>query len=218
MIKWIILGLIAVAVISLIGVMIWVEREAPDQSEILARGNKGKALILYHPSRDAHFSDDLTVAMAHGFRDAGMATERRTMTSTTPAKPQGFTVVAVVSNTFFFRPDWPTMRYLERADLQGIPVIAIMAGGGSTTQSQTKLYKALKHANADLQGVKSLWTSRPNDPTKPADNNRKVAEDIARKFAFDLAVRLQRAEKPLASEATPAYAAVSPQLKSIRGR
>lgn len=213
MLKWIILGLIGIALVSLVAVTLWVEREAPYRSEIVAKGEAGKALILYHPSRDAQFSDDLSLAMARGFGDAGMMVERRTMTSATPAKPEQVDAIAVVSNTFYFQPDWPTMRYLKRVDFKGIPVIAIMAGGGSTDRAQAKLTTALKAAGADLRGIRPLWTSRPNDPARLAEDNRKIAEEHARKFAFDLASKLIR-EKSSRTVKAPLSKADTPSAKS----
>lgn len=186
MLKWVILGLVLTMLISLVAVTIYVEREAPYSSEVLAPGEAGKALIFYHPSRDAQFSDELSLALARGFEDAKLGVERRTMTSATPPTVQGFDVVAVVSNTFYGQPDWPTMRYLKRADFKGIPIIGIIAGSGATGRAQTALTEALGRTGADLRGVHPLWIARPNDPARPDEDNRQVAASMARKFAFEL--------------------------------
>lgn len=187
------IGLVSVFVVTL-----YVQREAPFKQEALSAGGKGKALILYHPSRDAHFADDLTEAIARGFADAGLAVDRWTMTGGTPAKPEGYDVIAVVSNTFFWRPDWPTMRYLGRADFKNQPVIGIMAGAGSTVQSQAKLSEALRKTGADLRSVRSLWIARPNDPARLDDDNRVVAAGIARKLAEQLGRAIR---KPVETQA-----------------
>lgn len=215
MFRSVILGLIGILLISAVAVTFWVEREAPDQSEIVATGGKGKALILYHPSRDAQFSDDLSMAMARGFGDAGMMVERRTMTKTTSAKPEQVDVIGVVSNTYYAAPDLPTTRYLKRADFTGKPVIAIIAGAGSTDEAQAKLTAAIKATGADLRSVRPLWTSRPNDPAAPSGDNRKIAEEQARKFAFDLASELVTAKKQsVAASATPQRQAGKPDAKT----
>ena len=184
--KWILLAVIVIAVIGMAAVTFYVEREAPFGKEALATGSRGKALILYHPSRDAHFSDDLTLALARGFEDAGFSVERWTMASDAPGRPEGYDVIAVVSNTFYMRPDWPTMRYLKRADLGGRPVVAIMAGAGSTEAASRKLGEALRRANAGPTQVRSLWISRPNDPARPGEDNRAVAGLIARQLAKEV--------------------------------
>ena len=186
MLKWIVLGLVVIALVSIVTVTIYVEREAPFHKEELARGTSGKVLILYHPSRDAQFSDELTVALARGFEDAKLSVERRTMTGSTPATAEEFDAIAVVSNTFYGQPDWPTTRYLKRARFEGIPTIGIMAGSGSTERAQVELTDGLRSAGADLRGVHSLWIARPNDPARQGEDNRRVAGSMARKFAFEL--------------------------------
>jgi len=88
-----------------------------------------------------------------------------------------------------------------------------MAGGGSTDQAQVRLTTALKASGADLRGVRALWTSRPNDPDRPAEDNRKIAEENARKFAFDLASKLIREKNPQTAKA-PLTKAATPAAKS----
>lgn len=178
-----VLVVVAAALIGALAVTWYVQKEAPLRQETLAAKGRARALILYHPSRDAHFSDELTEALAQGFADKQISVVRWTMTEETPARPQGFAVVAVVSNTFYSRPDRPTMQYLERADLNDIPVIAIMAGAGSTARAQSILADALSRTGADLREVRSLWTYRPNDETRTTENNRAVARSIARELA-----------------------------------
>lgn len=194
MIKWILLGLAAIALVSVVAVTFHVEREAPYSSEVLARGASGRALVLYHPSRDAHFSDELSLALARGFEDAKLTVERRTMTGSTPATADEFAVIVVVSNTFYGQPDWPTKRYLKRARFEGIPTIGIMAGAGSTQRAQAILAEALQGTGADLRAVHSLWTLRPNDPARPDGNNRQIAANMARKFAFELGQQVTAAK------------------------
>jgi hypothetical protein len=84
-----ILGALGVIAISII-----VEVEGPDVREVLASEGSERALILYHPSRDAHFSDDISLAFASGLRAAGFAVDRATITSQTPAHPDGYALVA----------------------------------------------------------------------------------------------------------------------------
>jgi len=184
--KWIILAIVMITLLGIIAITVFVEREAPYHSEKLARGGTGKALILYHPSRDAQFADELTLALAQGFEDAKLAVERRTMTRGTPAGAAGFDVIAVVSNTFYAQPDWPTRRYLKRARFQGIPAIGIIAGSGRTKNAQTVFTEALAHTGAELRGIHPLWIARPNDPARVNEDNRLVAASMARKLAFDL--------------------------------
>jgi len=198
--KWIVLALVAVALVGLLAVTLWVQREEPFRKDMLAQGERGRGLILYHPSRDAHFSDDLTLALARGFAGAGFSAERWTMSAAAPARPEGFAVVAVVSNTFYGRPDWPTMRYLARADLKGLPAVAIMAGSGATAGAEARLRQAVTTSGARLQAARSLWIARPNDETRMKADNRAVAGEIAEAMARDLAASAAPAAAPASVE------------------
>ena len=179
------LAVIAIIVLGVLGVTFWVETEAPFRKERLATGTAGKALILYHPSRDAHFADDLTRAVGRGFEEEGLAVERWTMTRRTPARPENFAIVAVVSNTFFGAPDWPTQRYLETARFEDQKLLAILGGGGITDRAEISLIQAIGRTGADLLAHRALWTSRPNQPGAAAASNRALAMEIAQAMARD---------------------------------
>lgn len=187
MVKWIVFGVLALILLATLGLVFWVEAEAPFAQEQVAEGRGQRALILYHPSRDAGFSDDVTEALARGFEDEGFGVERWTMTSETPARPSGFDSIAIVSNTFFQAPDWPTMRYLARADLTGQRIVMIMCGSGSTDRAERRLRSAIRRAGGDIVAGRALWTSRPNEPRAPAVANRLIAFEIAQRLARDAA-------------------------------
>ena len=108
----IVIGLVLLS--GLIVVSVIVEIEGDYTLQVLGGAGKVRALILFHPSRDAHFSDDLSIALADGLKVAGFAMERATLTSKTPAEPKGYALIGVVSNTFYSTPDLPTLRYLEK--------------------------------------------------------------------------------------------------------
>lgn len=202
--KWIVLGIVVIVIVAVVAITIYVEREAPFEQDRLAEGTAGKALILYHPSRDAHFSDELTNSLARGFADRNMAVERWTMTRKTLPRPEGFAVIAVVSNTFYQAPDWPTTRYLARAEFRDIPVIAIMAGSGSTDRAQLTLGNAIERTGARVLAVRSLWIMRPNEPGQPTADNRQAAMMIARQLAADAAGQAVAANHAKVVAASPA--------------
>lgn len=181
--KGIAVATLILAILAAAGLTFWVEAEAPFRVEHIAVGPAGKALILYHPSRDAQFSDQLTDALAQGFEARSLGVDRWTITSRTPALPTGYAVIAIVSNAFFWAPDQPTQRYLKRARLDDQNVIAIIAGGRATDRAEAILTKAIRAAGANLIAVRPLWTSRPNEPGTSAVVNRLVAMEIATRMA-----------------------------------
>ena len=172
--------LCGVAVVTIV-----VEWEAEYTLRSLGDEGKLKALILYHPSRDAHFTDDLTLAVAEGLKAAGYSVDRATLTGGTPDQPRGYRLLVVVSNTYYWTPDLPTLRYLKRARLDGIPTVGVIAGAGSTTRSQQMLEQSLSGSGAALIGMRAFWIARPNDEHRLAEPNREVALQLARKLGFE---------------------------------
>ncbi|MFN8582605.1 MAG: hypothetical protein U0163_16725 [Gemmatimonadaceae bacterium] len=169
-----IVGIVIVA--AVLAVSIGVEREAPYIHESLG-GTGPRALVLYHPSRDARFADEISMAVAQGLRDAGYSVERATITRRTPGDSSGVAFIAVVSNTYWWTPDLPTLRFLRRARLTGIPAYAFIGGAGSTGRSERVLADALRATGATVIGTRSLWIWRPNDEHRMQEPNRRVADE-----------------------------------------
>lgn len=175
------LGFLLVGVVT---VTVFVEREADYTLQSLGGEGKPKALILYHPSRDAHFTDDLSIAVAEGLKAAGYSVDRATLTGVTPDRPKGYRLLVVVSNTYFWTPDLPTLRYLARARLDRVPTVGVIAGAGSTTRSQQILERSLSGSGAALIGMQAFWIARPNDEHRLTEPNREVALQLARQLGF----------------------------------
>jgi flavorubredoxin len=174
------LGFLALAAIA--AVTIYVERQADYQHEVLSQGGKARALVLFHPSRDAHFSDDLSTALAEGLTGAGFSVDRESLTRATPPQPEDYALIAVVSNTYWWTPDRPTLQYLQRARFDGRYAIGVIGGAGATGRSQRMLDLALRATGAKVLQTRSFWLMRPNDETRMKGSNRAVALQLARQF------------------------------------
>jgi hypothetical protein len=181
----IVVGLLLLGGLAVVSVIVQVEADYT----LRALGGEGKAraLVLFHPSRDARFSDDLAIALSEGFKAAGFAVDLATLTEETPGDPRGYALIGVVSNTYYWTPDLPTLRYLERAQLQGISAVGAIGGAGSTARSQRILDEALRRSGAIVIGTRSFWLWRPNDERRMSESNRDVALQQARQFGMDTA-------------------------------
>ena len=200
--RWLKVILLAVAGLLFCGlgiVTVVVEREADYSLQSLGSTSGPKALILYHPSRDAHFTDELSAAVAEGLKAAGYSVDIATLTGRTPDQPKGYRLLVVVSNTYFWTPDLPTLRYLKRARLDRLPTLGVIAGAGATGRSQQLLERALSRSGADVIGMRSFWTARPNDEHRLTEPNRDVALQLARQLGVATG-KVQRA--PLSSPAS----------------
>lgn len=180
--RWWLGGMAGVAVVAA-AVTLWVEWPAAPRRETLypgrGTGAAERALVLYHPSRDAGFADALSLAVAAGIAASGMAVDRATMTDDLPGDAGGAALVVVVSNTFWFRPDWPTGRYLARARWPGQPVLGLIGGAGSTEAAARRLHDGLAATGAEVIDVRQFWRARPNDETRMNEDNVAVALAMA---------------------------------------
>jgi hypothetical protein len=190
--KRIALGFVATALVGLGVVSVVVERESGYVLEPMGGVGEAKGLVLYHPSRDAHFSDDLSLAAATGLWKAGLTVERATMTGATPAEPADYAIIVVVSNTYYWSPDLPTLRYLRRARFDGIPVLGIIGGAGATARSERLLHEALLGTGGRVLSTRSFWLLRPNDEARMAEPNRAVAVEGAEIFALAIGRTVSR--------------------------
>lgn len=163
-------------------VTITFEVESAYKQESLGGEGHAKALVLFHPSRDARFSDDLSMALADGLIAAGYAVRRATLTQDTPGAPSEYALIAVVSNTCWWTPDLPTLRYLARARFDGIAVIGLIGGAGVTGRSRRMVDEALHQTGAKVMQTRSFWLFRPNDEARMSEDNRAVALDLAKRF------------------------------------
>jgi len=155
---------------GLVIVSVVVEHEADYKLQSLGGVGEPKALILYHPSRDAHFTDELSLAIGEGLKEAGYSVDRATLTALTPEQPSAYRLLVVVSNTFFWTPDLPTL--------------GVIGGAGSTSRSQQMLERALAGSGARVIGVHAFWTSRPKDEQRQTEPTREVALQLARQLGF----------------------------------
>jgi hypothetical protein len=193
------LALILAGLVGLawLGFSLIVELDGPYRREALGGADSGgKALVLYHPSRDAHFSDDLSDAFAQALVGAGFQVERATLTAATPGRPAGYNLVAVVTNTYYWTPDLPTLRYLKRAQFEGTLLVGLIGGAGSTGRAERILDAALRRTGGTVFQTRSFWLWRPNDESRKGVPNREVALDQARELALQAAARVLQ-DRPL---------------------
>lgn len=179
---------VAICILVLSGlalVSVIVQMETEYAFKALGGEGKARALVLFHPSRDAHFSNDLSMALSDGLKAAGFAVDLATLTRDTPGDPKGYALIGVVSNTYYWTPDLPTLRYLKRAHLEGLSVVGLIGGAGSTARSQRILDEALRRTGAKVIGTRSFWLWRPNDETRMSEPNRDVALQLAKQFGLE---------------------------------
>ena len=167
-------------------ISIAVEIEAPFRQEILNRGGQHKALIIFHPSWIDHFQDDLTSHFARGLGKAGWTVDRVTASSANPPNVEGYDLVVLGTNTYYWRPDLPTKSLLAKLNLKTKLCVGLVSGAGSTGRAERVLKEAIERAHGTVSDIHSFWLWRPNDKKRLQEDNRKVALEQA----LELGVRI----------------------------
>lgn len=161
---------------------IMVEVEKPGPLEHLYPEGSPRALIVYHPSLIDAFQEDLTAAFAKGLHDQGWAVDRQPVSLDAAPDLRDYSLVVFGTNTYYWRPDLPTKRFLSRSDLEGKPVVGIVSGAGNTGRAERILRELIEDAHGKVIDVQPFWLWRPNDTARMSEPNKQVAFDKAHKL------------------------------------
>jgi hypothetical protein len=126
------------------------------------------ALILYHPGLTS-FSHDIAYAYADGLVSNNWRVEITTSSIQAPTDLSNYDLLVVLSNTYAFTPDKPTMRQLDRmGNLDGIQTVLITLGAGSAQESKTSLESTVSASNGDIVQSLLLYSMAANEGEKAA--------------------------------------------------
>mgnify|MGYP001571433721 CR=1 FL=1 len=184
---------------SIVGILIgiWivfsvlVELEAFPQKETLYSEGQRRALIIFHPSWKYHFQEDLTSAFAKGLHVAGWAVDRITTGAKDLTDFYSYDMYVFGTNTYYWRPDLPTKRFLSGIDLRGKPAVGIVSGPGYTERAEAILKELLVRTNASAVAIHafSLWS--PNKESLIPNFNRQAAVESALKLGEEIGKELR---------------------------
>jgi hypothetical protein len=126
------------------------------------------ALILYHPGLTS-FSHDVAYAFADGLMINDWRVEIATPSTQAPSDLSRYDLLVVLTNTYAFTPDKPTMRQLERwGDLDGIETFLVTLGAGSVQESKKSLENMISASNGEIVQSLALFSMAPNEGDRSA--------------------------------------------------
>ena len=139
-------------------------------TEITIKNPQGtkSALILYHSGLSS-FSHDIAYAYAGGLVSNNWRVEITTSSSQAPTNLSKYDLLVILSNTYAFTPDKPTIRQIERlGDLNGSQTVLITLGAGSAQESKQSLESMIIASNGDIIQSLLLYSMAPNEGNKSA--------------------------------------------------
>jgi hypothetical protein len=150
-------------------------------SELVIKNPQGSktALLLYHPGLSS-FSHDVSYAFADGLIQDNWRAEITTPSIEAPTDLSKYDLLVVVSNTYGFSPDTPTIRHLERVgDLNEIQVVLLTLGAGSALESQQTLENMVQAQNGTIIKSILVYSMAPNEGDKsPTELARETAIEL----------------------------------------
>ncbi|MEO6671150.1 MAG: hypothetical protein ABIN36_16830 [Ferruginibacter sp.] len=102
-------------------------------------------------------------------------------------KENSYDLYIFCANTYNWSPDPAITGLVKKIKLENKNVVAITLGGGSTKRSQRKFENIFTDKKARLLGSRSFWLWKPNDKKRLKESNVKVAIEMARSWAGEIA-------------------------------
>jgi flavorubredoxin len=168
---------------------LWVQQGRPVASWSVTPEEVGKrALILYNPDPIYNLDAQLARAFSEGLEKSGWASTVTSYETVSDSVAPRYDLYVIIANTYNWAPDWPTRHFIERTRwLQGSSVVALTLGSGATERSMKLLEEVLNSQGVKLVDSRTFWLLRPNDESRMEESNVKVARDLVREWAENLA-------------------------------
>jgi flavorubredoxin len=171
---------------------LWVENEAsPRSTQMGDISAQHSALIVYDPDPLYNLDQQVCESFARGLVENGWKVTVASVASAKEINQPDFQLYVFCANTYNWSPDRVITRFIKNQNaITNQNVVAITVGSGSTDQSKKVFENTIKNRKAKLIDSKSFWLLRPNHPARMKESNVKVADDMARQWASDIAKRL----------------------------
>ena len=168
-----------------------IERETVSPIEVVhPDGGAGHALVLYHPGL-SDLQEALSDAFVAELVERDWRVTRTTTSAGAPSDVGDYDLLALGVHTYWWAPDGPTRRYLDRVgDLGGTPVAVLLSALGATGRAEARSREWVTRHGGRVVEVRPFFVMRPNDETDPRPN-RAVALARAGELAaaIDAALR-----------------------------
>lgn len=161
----------------------YVELHLVKKQGVWNEGTSEKALlVIYQPDPFYPFDEQIGRKFSQPFVLRGWKVEWTSSDYRPLINPSSYYLILIISNTYNWAPDWPTVDWIKEAPLKGKKVIAITLGAGSTEFSKKSLDTKIKESGATLLDSRTFWLLRPNDESQIHKPNVEVAKKLAEEW------------------------------------
>ena len=160
---------------------LWLKMDVASEVEVRnPEGNAGTALVVYHPGK-SDFHERVTSGFAEGLVSNGWRVEITSASAQAPTDLSGYDLLVLGGPTYWFTPNRPIRRYLNRlGDLGGQRTVTIITAMGLGGRSISIMEEDIQQANGDLVKSLILYTLRPNEDLYGINDAVEIATQAAK--------------------------------------
>lgn len=202
----ILLVVVSLILILWLALTIWAEKTGTEKAMLVGtEGNKGTALIVYDPDPFYNLDEQLCESFASTMAANDWKVCIETVAAALKSTDTAYSLYVLCANTYNWSPDWAIQDFVKNTHgLENKNVVAITIGGGSTIRSQRIFEELIKSRKANLLDSKSFWLWKPNDENRMKEPNTKVANDMVKNWAGQIALKLNNNGSRNKTRLTPA--------------
>lgn len=168
---------------------LWVEVISRQEktSEVQVQNPIGvpQAFVSYNPGI-SDIQERVVSTFVDGLVHAGWQVHLTTTSMRTPTDLTEYDLLVISTNTYWWSPDVPTKRYLNRLKLNGLPTVILVTASGQAARALERTEFFVKQAGGTVIKKKKFFVWRPNDENQMSKPNKEVAEEIAYNLAQNL--------------------------------
>lgn len=149
-----------------------------------------KELFVYNPDPIFNLDEQVCTSFAQSLSRHGFVSTIAT-TQLAAIDTSEYQLYIFCANTYNWAPDWSIMNIIkEHTGLASKNTIAITLGAGSTDRAQRVFEQALLDKKCNLLDSLTYWLLRPNDDSRPGEDNVQVATQLAGSWGEEIGRRL----------------------------
>lgn len=162
---------------------------ASDLTTLNAAGQRGRALVVYHPGLSA-FPKQVTGSFADGLVRAGWRVDVTTASAQAPGDVRDYGLVVLGTPVYADAAARPLSAYIDRVrDFHAKAVVLVFTAAGDANPAMDKAAAQISASNGRVLGRYGYTSSRPNESSKAySGTNAERAAAMARDAALSLAI------------------------------
>lgn len=170
---------------------LWVEvlsrKETPTEIQVKNPSGNLRAFVSYNPGI-SDIQERVVSAFVEGLIQSDWQVNLTTTSKSTQTDLSDYDLLVISTNTYWWSPDVPTQRYLNKVELEGLATVILVTASGQGERAINLTESLVNKAGGRVIEKSKLYVWKPNDETQMSKPNKEVAEEIAYNLALNLSL------------------------------